>query len=385
MRELKLKLIFGAQVAILYVSHFISTCFVKLKVSRSEYDWVAGNHEVAGVLHGIGIALPNTFTVNFSNLENYGFEYAFQLDAPKRILQLTKLIAGPILLGYFTSRTKGFVYVANSSFLISGFDYRKFEFQFIRNRKLKLVIYLTGSEIRSTFRMQELAKELDEENLGTISARVFPEFATKHREESLKKICHVIDSYATHIFNAEIDQLSYLKKPTLPFLYFCPDDYFLEKYQKPSGKIVICHAVNEPLIKGTDYVRLAISELQKDGYEIEYIELIGVNHAIVLKELENSHICINELYSYMPGVFSIEAMSKFCLVFTRATSQIEPSLPIMSEKSWVESTTKNLYFNLRHYLDNPSLIAERAMEGHCWALQNASVSSSGKKLRELLK
>jgi hypothetical protein len=384
MHAFKLKIIFRTQLIILFVTYYIFALLIKFKRSNSGYEWVVGNHEVAGILYGIGTALPNTRTVNFSHLENYEFKYDIQVKSPRLILPLVQIVVGPILLGYFTSRTKGFVYLANSSFMLSGLDFREFEFRFIRSKNLNLVVYLTGSEIRSTLKMQALAKKLGEENLGTISARVFPELATKSREESLKKNCQVIDAYATHVFNAEIDQLTYLKNPALPFLYFCPDDYFLKRYRKPLGKITICHAVNEPLIKGTDYVRKAISELKRNGYEIEYIELIGVDHATVLRQLENSHICINELYSYMPGVFSIEAMSKYCLVFTRATSKIELSLPKLSENSWVESTTETLYLNLRHYIENPSLISQKAIEGHDWAKQNASISSSRIKLQALL-
>ena len=69
---------------------------------------------------------------------------------------------------------------------------------------------------------------------------------------------------------------------------------------KPSKAIRIVHAPSRPLAKGSLVFKRTVEELCAEGIEIEYVELIGVPNAVVLKELANCDFVLDELYSDTP-------------------------------------------------------------------------------------
>ena len=124
--------------------------------------------------------------------------------------------------------------------------------------------------------------------------------------------------------------------------------------------------------------------LALDGFVFDYVEKIEVPNSEILEQLSKSHIVINELYAFMPGVFAIESMAHSCAVLTRADPHFEKSLPIGSDKAWVVTPSYLLYRNLRSLLENPELIETQALNGFKWALNNASLQSEGPKLQKIL-
>ncbi len=348
--------------------------------------WLVGSVEIAGLLSGISASLPNSISVSFTQHKNYKNAYDISFNSVNNLFfrKMLVLILGPCILGWYLERVKGFIYIGNSSFLIMNYDQREYEFSKIKKSGRKLVLYLTGSDIRSASKMFELSKKLREPNLGTIQASLDSSFASFEREKFLVKNCSIIERYSDLIFNSKTDQKSYFSKETEPFLYFCPDRIFLDNYLKSSKTVTICHAANEPKLKGTEVIRHTIDRLKNEGFEFDYIELIGKNHSEILSTLEKSHICINELYGYMPGVLSIEAMAKMCVVFTRATYEIESDLGIDSKNAWVSITTKTLYSELKNLISNFEEIRLKAIQGNQWAKKHASESVSGSVLASKL-
>jgi len=72
--------------------------------------------------------------------------------------------------------------------------------------------------------------------------------------------------------------------------------------------IHILHAPSRPFDKGTFYIRDAIKLLKEKGYKIEYIELTGVPHNIVLEELQNCDFVVDQIFSDGPmSGFTAEA------------------------------------------------------------------------------
>jgi glycosyltransferase involved in cell wall biosynthesis len=70
----------------------------------------------------------------------------------------------------------------------------------------------------------------------------------------------------------------------------------------------ILHAPSEPLSKGTDVIREAVSGLRALGYAIDYVEIAGRPHAEVLSALRRCDLVVDEVYSDAPmAMFSAEA------------------------------------------------------------------------------
>ncbi len=72
--------------------------------------------------------------------------------------------------------------------------------------------------------------------------------------------------------------------------------------------IRVLHAPSDPISKGTDLIRAAVSAVRDLGYDIDYAELVRRPHADVLAALRECDLVVDEMYSDTPmAVFSAEA------------------------------------------------------------------------------
>ncbi len=82
-------------------------------------------------------------------------------------------------------------------------------------------------------------------------------------------------------------------------------------------KIRILHSPSNPLTKGTPEIFKIINSLKEDNYDIEFINVTGVQHSVVMEELSKCDIVIDQMYSdtYMAGLATEAAwMSKPVIV-----------------------------------------------------------------------
>lgn len=350
--------------------------------------WVVGPDEIASMVKNISAALPQSHSVSLSPYRFAGTKYdsdATQSDGKRMIFAGHRLIVGPWLLGKLARRAEGFVYVGASGFL-AAHDARNYEFAFLRNAGVKIACYFTGNDIRSPRLMRELQMSTGQENMGTYLADVNRVFATDEYEAQKKLVAEIADEYSDVIFNAKADQLSYLTRDTKPFIYFYPDEEFItgwEKFDSPE-RIVVVHAPSSPILKGTQVVRAAIGALRARGYEFEYVELIDRPHAEVVAELRRAHIALNEFYSFVPGVFGIEAMAAGCALLTSADSRIETDLAQGANQAWFVTGPQQVFDHLRHLLDDQNQIRDLAQRGHEWTWLHASTSRASEALRRSL-
>lgn len=330
-------------------------------------------------------AIPDSYAVSLAKHPFYDFSYDFQLGAARGDW-LRRVFVAPWVFGRLASRARGFLYVGAEGFLLDGVDDREWEFRFLRQRDIPVVCLFTGSDIRSPVLMRRFQEETGLETIATYLAQVSPAFATASYDDKRRRTARVADAYANLIFNARVDQMSYLQSPTEPFPYFYPDDaLFLDgaKHAAPGRRIVV-HAPSSPIIKGTQVVRAAVRRLQEEGLDFEYRELINLSHEEIIASLREAHIVLNEFYAFVPGVLGVEAMANNCALLTRADESIETDLPSGSNAAWVVTTTSDIYINLRDLLSNPDRIAAQAAAGLRWVQANAMVTVSGSRVRTLL-
>lgn len=330
-------------------------------------------------------AIPDSFAVSLAKHPFYEFSYDFQLGAARGDW-MRRVIVAPWVFGSLASRAQGFLYVGAEGFLLDGVDDREWEFRFLRQRGIPVVCLFTGSDIRSPVLMRRFQEETGLETIATYLDQVSSAFATASYDEKRRRTARVADEYANLIFNARVDQMSYLESPTEPFPYFCPDDALLldgTKHAAPGRRIVV-HAPSSPIIKGTQVVRAAVRRLQAEGFDFEYRELSRLSHREITASLREAHIVLNEFYAFVPGVLGVEAMASNCALLTRADESIETDLPTGSNSAWVVTETSDIYANLRELLRNPDRIAAQAAAGLAWVQKNATVSVSGLRVQALL-
>ena len=344
-----------------------------------------GPVEVASIVANFARAVPDSYSVTLTPHRFYDFSYDFQIGAGRGDW-LSRRFVAPWKFGRLAATARGFVYVGAEGFLLSGMDDREWEFGFLRRHGVRIVCLFAGSDIRSPALMRRFQEETGLETIATYLDQVSPLFATAAYDEQRQRTAAVADRYADVIFNAAVDQLSYLQRATEPFPYFFPDEDLLlddAKHAAPGPRIVV-HAPSSPIIKGTQVVRAAVQRLQAQGYDFEYRELIEAPHAEVLASLREAHIVLNEFYAFVPGVFGVEAMANGCALLTRADESIETDLPVGSNSAWVVTTAADIYANLRQLLDHPDQITQQATAGRAWVKEHATVSASGARVRGVL-
>lgn len=382
---------FALQKAIVYLGVASSFCIKSIKGRGVSRVWVVASEEISGIQKGLAEYLNNSVSINLQRMPTF-YQYRYTHQIPKKISRSPLLagiyrhLIGPFWLGFYSSFAEGVVYLGISSFLLTGRDQRKFEFNFLYKRNVKIICYLLGTDIRSPLKMREQELRDREENYGTYQKYTSPNFCTTEYEISKQKLAKVIDEYAAAIFNASYDQASYLNRPTHPSFTFVHDDIFKfqeEKFQNLK-EIRVIHAPSNPIIKGTQVIRTIVRQLQNEGYAIHYVELNQKPNIEVLEELQKSHISINELYSFTPGIFTLESLASGCAVLTRSDSNYEPGLPPGANSAWVVTPSYELYKNLKYFCDNPEQIQVQAKLGYEWANSHAKLSIVGRKIRRII-
>lgn len=356
------------------------------KTNHNQNLWVVGVAEIAGMSHQIASSLPNSISVLFYPHRFYNFHYTYNIGF--RASKFKTLLIGPWLLGKLTNQSNGFIYVGGQGFLFSNYDNRYWEFNFIKKRKLKLVLYFTGSDIRSIELMKEEFSRSNEENFANFVGWTNPFLLTQEHEHTVKEIAKVADKFGDLIFNAEYDQKSHLKSATEPFKYFynmLDLDFMETKFESENlASIKIAHAPSSPLIKGTQVIRTILRMLENDGFKFEYFEITDVSNSELISKIRECHIVVNELYGFMPGVLAIEAMANSCVVLTRADSSYEKRLPVGSNDAWIVTPSYRLYDNLKACLENPNELGTQARKGYNWVKKYASAEANGPLLIEKL-
>jgi hypothetical protein len=328
----------------------------------------------------IARAIPQSYSVNFTEEFVYtsSYDYRFRTRAGSRWRWTERMIAGPLLLGRLMNQASGFIYVGSTGYLLTDHDQREFEFAYLAKKGVPIVCYWCGSDIRSTKRMHELERQTGLPNISTYIGERGGVFESEEWDEQKRRIAEVASRHASAMFSNTVDHLSYLTRGTEPFLYFLPDDPLPNpgKFDDLST-IVIVHATTAPSIKGTPLVRAAIAQLRLEGYEFEYVELIGVPNATVKREIGRAHIAMNQFYGFSPAVFGAEALAAGCVVMMSSDEHVETDLPAGSNECWVVTKHYQVYSNLKRLLDDPHQLEPIARRGREWAEKYASRAQAG--------
>ena len=155
--------------------------------------------------------------------------------------------------------------------------------------------------------------------------------AARRRKRSLRRIERHADAIVNHA-----PQAQFLERPFISWAYvgvpFAAEAAEAAEAAPPGpGRPVrILHSPSNAEIKGTDRIRQAIRSLEARGHAIEYVEISGKPHAVVLEEIARCDFVIDELYSdtYMAS-FAAEAafFGKPAIVGGYAAEELQREFP----------------------------------------------------------
>jgi len=354
-------------------------------IYKQKNTTVIGVEEIASFLSNIKKVIPFSVNVNFNFNKFYNYSYDYDLSAIKP--RVFKGIYSAILLAYLSSKHKNFIYISGAGFFISDVDGRETEFRLLKSKGCNVLCFYTGSDIRSFLLMDKFSHENEIDVITTYQRISHKNIDSKENEAKRKMLAIASEKYADAIFNPNIDQMSYFKRPTHSILYFVEKKQIREYPDKFSNNeiVKIVHAPSSPIIKGTPLVRAAIKKLKEEGYIFNYVELIDKPNKVVLEELSTAHIVLNQFYAFVPSVFGIEAMANNAVLLTSADKNIEPSLQGEANEAWVVTPYWLVYDKLKEQLDKTMLeLKEQADKGTEWVKKYCTEEYSAKYLNNVI-
>lgn len=340
---------------------------------RDRTGVLVGLEDNAGNLRHTAHAIEGSISVKSNPSPFYAHAYDVDLS---RVPRLLRLVIAPITLGKLMTRVHTAIYIGGSGFLVAP-DGREREFGFLSRHGVQILCQFTGTDIRSHHLLGELSSRLDRDVITTYQDLTNPGVGGARADAHRKALARSADLYAAAIFNPSVDQASYLTRDTLPFLHFYPDDEFRTCPRKWSDleRMTVVHAPSSPVIKGTPLVRAAVKALKEDGFDFDYVEIIGRPNSEVREILLNAHVVLNEFYAFVPGVLGVEAMAANAVLLTSADPQIEPSLGADASAAWVVTPYWRIYETLRATLTDKGSLQDQADRGTAWARANCSATA----------
>lgn len=360
MKKLLKKIFILLQLMILYFFNFIFSFNSKL-----QYSFIIGVNEIANFTYDLNkVFKEESISVNFSTSKFYNSnKYNYSLSIRNMyLLYIAKLFYGPYLLAKLSNQSDVFIYLWYTGFCID----REIDYKFLKNKNKKIVCIFLGSDIRS----HKLRLDFHNKNMLDTGSNYLPQSINKFaNEQRVIKVAKDADKYADLIFNHPKDHISYLKSEQLLMPYM----FQLEKMYRNPDKfrsieiIKVVHASSNPIGKGTPVIRAAIKKLKVEGYKFEYMELMNTPNKKVLEILQNSHILINELYAFVPGVLAIEGMGNSCATITSAEYD---GFPEGAEKAWLRTRYWEVYDHLKYFLNNTEKMETYATNGYEFVKNN---------------
>lgn len=378
------KIAIKKMIAILQYCVFLLAKSFYRKKSLDQVSMVIASQEVAKMLYMLNKALKNSVSVCLTQNFYYSLEYDYYCKSKSKIIAfIYKLFYGPILFAKLTKISDVFIYLWSDGFFLD----REREFKYLKAKQKKIVCIFMGDDIRSPKKMLEFYKENSVDGFIEYFGQSNLNYLSEYYDEEKKYIAKIADTYADVIFSCPVDMKSYLrsKQYFFPFLY--ESNLFFknqDKFEK-NVKIKILHAPSNPLVKGTPLVRAAIKKLEIEGYDFEYIELQKMSNQVVLEHLKTAHIVLNQFYTYVPGIFGIEAMAHHCAVLMSADSSIEIDMPCDSKDAWMITKYWEVYDNLKYLLDHKEKIKHYADKGYEFAYNHYTYEAASEYIKKIFK
>ena len=346
------------QMALLYISYHAS--------KKTGGLVIIGVTEIANLLYNMKQLFDNESIVVCKVKNKFYEKNVYDMDLSKNN-RIVNLVMAPIIFGKLAKNSRVFIYLWSDSFLLD----REHDFAFLKKHRIPVICIFSGSEIRSRKLLLEYCKKI---NFSTYVEYDKPDLFLSDRYDCFNRtLAEQADKYASIIFSHKIDQVSYLKSEQYHFPVLINNDLFsFDKSKFDQVPIRILHSPSLPVLKGTPLVRSVIKMLKNEGYLFQYIELINLPNEDVVNELKQSHIVLNQFYTFVPGIFGHEAMATGNAVLMSAKPDC---YPYPFNNAWLETEDWQLYYNLKFLLDHPEKIIEYAESGYEYMLQNFSTNA----------
>jgi hypothetical protein len=228
---------------------------------------------------------------------------------------VASLAARAVLLAITPLRYGAVVFLGPETLLRGGTDRR-----WLHRVGVRTVTVFLGSDARPPYLDGAFAHGSTPAELETVRRR-----AALHRDRVLqaeRDSTYVVNSPGTGQFQTRpyVDWTA-LGYPT-PELAAAPG-----AERRHRDRPVLLHAPSDIAMKGTDRIRAAVAALEREGVDVEYVEVSGRPHREVLDAIRASDLVVDQLYSdvLLPGLATEAArLGTPVVVFGYASELLAP-------------------------------------------------------------
>jgi len=174
------------------------------------------------------------------------------------------------------------------------------ELLYLKERGAKIVFHFRGTEIRNP----EIFTKL---NPFSYSEEDPYSFSIKYTSESQSELLDFLSEVADALCVVDCELQSYAPDSII-IPRTLTEDWKPFEYIETS-KPMIVHAPSRPEIKGTKYLVNALSELEDEGLDFEYVQVSGLSNDEAKRVYEKADIIVDQLVIGWYGVLSVEAMA----------------------------------------------------------------------------
>jgi hypothetical protein len=126
---------------------------------------------------------------------------------------------------------------------------------------------------------------------------------------------------------------------------------------RPGARFKIVHATNHPGIEGTAHIHRAVESLRAKGYDIDFVDLRGVPHERVLRELKDADVSVGKLKMGYYANFQVESLA----AGVPAITYVRPELmtPTLDASGLIFATPATLEATLERLISCPEELAAK--------------------------
>ena len=221
-----------------------------------------------------------------------------------------------LLLVWAIRRFDVFVFASGESF------FRRHDLPWLKRLGKRIVVVYHGSDLRPPY--------MDGPSIGNASGLSIEQCASlaERRKGNVRLLELQADAIVSHPLYSH-----FLERPYVRYL-----SVGLPVLDLPAGvtnpeaatRIRVLHSPSDPDAKGSARIRAAAEELAGEGLPIDYVEVSGQPHAVVLDELVKADLVVDQLYSDTPMAgFAAEAASfgRPVIVGSCAWAEIRRAVP----------------------------------------------------------
>jgi hypothetical protein len=181
-----------------------------------------------------------------------------------------------------------------------------------------------------------------------------------------KKRISIIEQYADVIFATNPDLMRFLPESAifLPYTIAAWNQIESIPHVYKGKGLRIVHAPSNMEVKGTEYIKAAITKLQQDYSDIDFIQVGNMTHQEALVEYAKADLVIDQLLIGWYGAFAVEVMKmgKPVMVFIREDDlQFVPKqMAADCLETFINVNPLNIYDKLKEVVKNKEILQEHA-------------------------